>query len=84
MLTNEQIAVLVLAKVKCSNSLAEDVIDIAIKSIIAWAATKKAFDKTDSRYDLHADIDDILNEVSHMDSNEMINGFLEVKNENND
>lgn len=84
MMTSSQIAVLVLSNVNCTNTLAEDVIDIAIRSIIAWDATKKIFFKNDSRYDLHADLDDLLNEMSHMESDEMIQGFLEAKNENND
>ena len=84
MMTNSQIAVLVLSKVNCTNTLAEDVIDIAIRSIIAWEATKKAYFENNSLINLHDDLDDILNEVSHMESEEMIKGFLEVKNENND
>ena len=83
-MTSSQIAVLVLSNVNCTNTLAEDVIDIAIRSIIAWDATKRCFFKNDSNYDLHADLDDILNEMSHMESEEMIKGFLEIKNENND
>ena len=84
-MTSNQIAVLVLSNVNCTNTLSEDVIDIAIRSIIAWDATVRVFLKDDSRYDLHADLDDLMNEFSHMESEEMIKGFLEGKfNENND
>lgn len=84
MMTSNQIAVLVLSNVNCTNTLAEDVIDIAIRSIIAWDAVKRQFLKDDP-CDINPYIDDLLNEYSHMESEEMIQGYLEADfNENND
>lgn len=85
MMTSRQIAVLVLSNVNCHNTLSKDVIDIAIRSIIAWDATVRLFLENNNELDFSALMDDLMNEVSHMESEEMIQGFLEGKfNENND
>ena len=77
-MTFEQRAVQILSLCVPTSDLAQDVLDLAIYSIIGFNATKRIMNTTDYPEYKEADMEDLFDEMDHMNFREMVNGFLKA------
>ena len=75
-MTIEQKAVQILSLCNPTSYLAQDVLDLAIYSIIGFHATKRIMNTTEFPEYKESDMLDLLDEMEHMNFREMVNGFL--------
>lgn len=80
-MTIEQMAVQFLSSCDLRSDLAQDVVDLAIYSIIGFHATKRIMNTTKFPEYKESDMLDLIEEMDHMNLNEMIKDFLEEHNE---
>lgn len=79
-MTIEQAAVKTLSQLDLRDELSRDIVDLAIVSIIGFAAVRRIVNTTDFPEYKEGDLIDLLNEADHMNINEMVRDFLEGSN----
>lgn len=74
-MTIEQATVKVLAQLNLRDELAIDCIDLAIVSVIGFAAVRKIVNSSDDVF-AKDELNQLLYEIEHMNINEMVRDFL--------
>ncbi len=81
-MTIEQATVKMLRYLNLRDELAIDMIDLAIVSVIGYAAVSKIVNTTDFPENKEDDLIQLLYEIDHMNINELVADFLGGSNEN--
>lgn len=75
-MTIEQATVKILAHLNLRNEIAIDCIDLAIVSVIGFAAVRRIVNSSGDIFAKDDDLRQLLDEIEHMNINEMIKDFL--------
>lgn len=75
-MTIEQATVKVLSQLNLRDELGIDCIDLAIVSVIGYAAVRRILNSDNFPELIANELDDLIDELDHMNINEMVRDFL--------
>lgn len=75
-MTIEQATVKILAQLNLRDEIAIDCIDLAIVSVIGFAAVRRIVNSSGDIFAKDDDLRQLLDEIEHMNINEMVKDFL--------
>lgn len=81
-MTIEQAAVKTLSRLNLKDELSQDIVDLAIVSIIGFSAVRRIVKTDDFPGYKEAYLFDLLDEVEKMNINELVNDFLSKEDDN--
>ena len=81
-MTIEQATVKMLASLNLRDELAIDMCDLAIVSVIGYAAVRRILNSDNFPVLITNELDDLFDELDHMNINEIVADFLGGSNEN--